>query len=348
MFRKAWMNLGRTMGNQLAAGAVVAAAILVICGFLFYLFERGSNPAINGVGSGYFWLTLTLLTAGTPFGITTPAGNVIYYFVLMSGLGFVAMVTGAIASKLVEFVLRRSSGMGEARVSEHIVICGWSSKGDEILRELHAEEVDDKRPVVILAALDTNPTQDELTTFVAGSPSSANDLLRAGIDRATTAIVLADDSNPNASSDDRDAKTLLTTLAIESVAPKCYTCVEVLRSDNRQHFERTRADELVVSDEVTGSLLASSAVIHGLTRAVSDLLTHPVGNELYTMTATAEMGGKNFNLVMIELKESRDCVLVGVAEAGQPNFEINPKGDRVVNTGERLLLIARTGFSEKN
>ncbi|MCA1841503.1 MAG: NAD-binding protein, partial [Actinobacteria bacterium] len=217
--RKLWLTVGKKLGDELAVGAAILVSFLIISGFVFFFVERGHNENVQSVASGFKWLALTLLTAGSPFDIKTTAGNVIYYFVLISGLGLVAMATGAVASKLVEFVLRRSSGMGQAKVSDHIVICGWSSMGDEILRELHADEVDDKRPVVILANLEASPTRDELTTFVRGNASNGSDLMRAGIDRASTAIVLADDTNPSVGPDERDAKTLLTTLAVESVAP---------------------------------------------------------------------------------------------------------------------------------
>ena len=343
--RKLWLALGSKLGDELAVGAAILATFLVVCGFLFSLVEKGHNPNVPSIGSGFKWLTLTLLTAGSPFDITTAAGNVIYYFVLVSGLGLVAMATGAVASKLVEFVLRRSSGMGEAKVSNHIVICGWSSMGDEILRELHAEEVDDKRPVVILANLESSPTRDELTTFIKGNPSTTDDLLRAGIDRADTAIVLADESNTAAGADERDAKTLLTTLAVESVAPNCYTCVEVIRSENKPHFERTKADELVVSAELTGALLAESAIVHGLSRAVSDLLTHPVGNEIYSVEAGAEVIGKTFNEALTELKHNHDCVLIGISPEGQHHIDLNPDGGRLMAAGDRMLVIAKTGFS---
>src|SRR4029077_17266619 len=106
-------------------------------------------------------------------------------------------------------------------------------------------------------------------------PSSEVDLRRAGIDRVSTVIVLADASNTSDEPDDLDARSLLTTLASESITPSAYSCVEVIKSENRQHFERTHADELVVSAEVTGALLAAAARTHRRTAGSADLLTSP-------------------------------------------------------------------------
>ncbi|HVE75337.1 MAG TPA: NAD-binding protein [Actinomycetota bacterium] len=337
--RRTFLALTNRFQNWLLLGSLISVVVLFVCGLIFWGVERSSNPQVKGVGSGLEWVSLTLLAQSTPWDIVTGVGKFLYYLVLFVGVSLAAMATGAIASKLVEYVMRKGSGMGRAKYKKHIVICGWNSQAAEILRELHAEEVEEKRPIVILAELDATPTRDPLVTFVRGVPSDSEDLMRACIDKADTAIIVADTTNPNVGPDDRDAKTLLTTLAVESINPACYTCVEVVRSENRQHFERTRADELVVSAELTGALLASSAVTHGLSRLVSDLITHPQGNEFYALTAPASVAGSTFGDTMIHLKEHHDCVLVAVAEA-EGQYTLNPPFNSPIREGDRLLVIS--------
>ena len=142
---------------------------------------------------------------------------------------------------------------------------------------------------MILADRETNPYEQKGVTFVRGNTSDAADLLRAGLERVSTVIVLADNTNSSNEPDDLDARSLLTTLAVESINGAAYSCVEVVKSENRQHFERTHADELVVSAEVTGAPLAAPACTHGLTAVISDLLTHPEGQELYRVPVPPEL-----------------------------------------------------------
>ena len=321
-------------------GMALAVSTLVASAVLFYVFERGRNDQVTSVGSGFIWVTRTLLEQSSPWNIVSGAATIVYYVVLVAGVSLAAMATAAIASKLVEIVIKRGGGMGNAHLHGHIVICGWNSKGPEILRELHADEVADKRPVVILAPLSQSPSRDKLTLFLSGSPATTEDLMRAAIDKADTAIILADDSNPTASADDIDAKTLLSTLAVETLNPEIHTCVEVLRSENRQHFMRTKANELIVSSELTGALLAASASTHGISRVFHDLVTHPEGNEFYAVQTPPSLVGKTFGDAMVDLKRDHDCVLVAVAPH-QEDYEINPPLDRVIAEGERLLVIAR-------
>lgn len=342
---KSWRGLERRFGRELLMATVLVNVVLVLCAILFWAFEgRADNEEVVGIWSGFEWVTRTLLEAASPWEIFTPVGKFLNYVVLVSGVGLVAIATGAIASKLFTFIMRKDLGMGSAKFQGHIVICGWSAKGEEILRELHAEEVEHKSPIALLAQLEATPTRDSLVTFVRGNTSNADDLLRAGIDRAETAIILADTSNPSNDSDDVDAKTLLTTLAVESLNPDCYTCVEVIRSENRQHFQRTKADELVVSAELTGALLASSAVTHGLSRVISDLLTHPEGNEFYQVTLPDDIGGRSFGETITVLKERFDCIPMAVRN-GEGAWQINPSRDEVVPAGSHLLVIAGSEIS---
>lgn len=330
---------GFPVRRGLLVGMAIALLVLTVCVLVFWVAERGGNENVAHPGSALRWVTVTLLIGEPAFDTTTGVGLFVFYMVVVAGVGLVAMGTGVIASKLVEIMMRRDQGMKDAKEAAHIVICGWSSKGPEILRELHAEEVDDKRPVVILADLPTNPTTDDLVTFVRGDPTHGEDLVRAGIDRADTAIILADQTNAALGSDDVDARTLLTTLAVESINRGCYSCVEVIRSENRQHFERTGADELIVSAELTGALLASAAVNHGLSAAVTDLLTHPEGAEFYAVGTPPDLVGMTFRQALSHLKDNHDCILVAVARPGA-RFEINAPASREIRADDRLLVVA--------
>jgi voltage-gated potassium channel len=225
-------------------------------------------------------------------------------------------------------------------LKNHIVICGWSSKAGEIIREIRGRDEEGKRaPIVVLAPLPASPTKDELTTFIAGDPTLTRDLERAGIDQAQVAIVLADNSYPGIDAEEMDSRTLITVLAIESLNPSCYTCVEVIHSDNREHFNRTKADELVVSAHLTGALLAHSAMARGLSRIVDDLLTYPEGDEFYWVEVPAAWAGTAFQDAMTRLKQGFDCLPLAVSRDG--GYTTNPKADYVLATGDRLLVLAK-------
>jgi voltage-gated potassium channel len=225
-------------------------------------------------------------------------------------------------------------------LKDHIVICGWSGKGPEIIHELRGRgDAEAKRAIVILAALKDNPSRDSLTTFVHGDPTKAEDLERAGIKAARSAIVLADNSYPDIDVEEMDSRTLLSALAIETLSPGVYTVVEVIRSENLDHFSRTKADELVVSARLTGALLAHSAATPGLSAVVGELLTFPKGNEFYWIAVPPDQVGRKFVDCMMDLKSRLNCLPIALRTDGR-GVVTNPAVDSVLAAGDRLLVIA--------
>jgi voltage-gated potassium channel len=333
---RAWRRLGR----RLLILTGLTCLILVICPIAIWLFEKDHNPNITTIGAGYQWLARTLFETSSAYRLVTGPGFVVYYIVRIAGVSLIAFGTGAIASRLVTTVILKGKGMGSTKAKGHILICGWSTKGSEIVRELRAKEVEDPRRIVVLSRHTDDPTKDESIEFLHGDPSDADDLHRAGLLNSSTAIILADESDPTATAGDKDARTLLTCLAVESIYPDVYSCVEVVRSENRQHFARTRVNEMVVSAELTGALLGASARTHGLARLVSDLVTHPDGQEFYRMHVPPDLVGLSMSKALGQIKDEFEALLIGFVNTDSDGFDLNPPGSRTLAADDILLVIS--------
>jgi voltage-gated potassium channel len=306
---RAWNRVRNSLGPALFVALLILLTLVIGSVITIQIAERDTP----GYRSGWYALrwVLVSLVSDPPWAVRTMAGRVVSYLVDFLKPSSIALLTAALTSYLFGSLVKRTSGMGRTRMKDHIVICGWSGKGGEIIQEIRGRgDEESHRPVVVLAPVPSIPIRDDLTTFVHGDPTEARDLKRAGIERARTAIVLADNSYPDIDAEDMDSRTLLTTLAIESLNPNCYTCVEVVHSKNREYFRLTKADELVVSGHLTGALLAHSAVTPGLSRVVGDLLTHPEGNEFYWRRVGVEFDDKTFQDVLIDLKSNNDCLVI--------------------------------------
>lgn len=327
------------LGPALWVAVIILAAVTLVSVIVLDVAEQ-DNPNVRSAWSALQWVALAMVT-GPPWDPVTATGRTVAFTVNLLKPVSIALITAALTSSLFTSLVKRSAGMGRSRMKDHFVICGWSGKGNEILSEIRGRgDGASRRPAVVLAALAENPTRDDLTTFIRGDPTEAKDLRRAGIERAVTAIVLADNSYPNIDIEDMDSRTLLTVLAIESLNPNCYTCVEVVHQRNRDHFARSKADELVVSSHLTGALLAHSAVTRGLSKVVEDLLTFPTGNEFYWVPVEEALAGLTFRDALVRLKESRDSIAIALARDGQ-GYETNPPASRVLAAGDRLLVVAR-------
>jgi len=325
------------VSRRLFLAALFSFLVLAFAPLFFWAVEHSKSDDVHSVGDAYGWLFRTLFENTSPYKLRTQFGFVSYWLVRVAGVSLVAFTTATIASRFVATVVNRGAGMGTFKGSDHVLICGWSPKGFEILRELRAKEVEETRTVVVLADRETDPVDQKGVEFFRGNPSNSDDLLRAGPDRVSTVIVLADDSGQSNDPDDLDARSLLTTLAVETINSDAYSCVEVLKSENRQHFERTNANELVVSDELTGALLAASARTHGLTSVVADLLTHPEGMEFYRIDKPADLQAATVGDALSELKREHDSTLIGVFTNG--TCQVNAPHDRSLTDVTALLVI---------
>jgi voltage-gated potassium channel len=329
----------RILGPAVFAALVLLVTLYWITVGVIFLAERGSNPNFATFRSALYWVFIKVVDTA-PWAVRTPVGRVMDYTVGLLEPITIAVVTAALTTHLFHMLVRRGSGLGRTRMKNHIVICGWSSKGGEILREIRSREDEGHHPVVILAQLPASPAADDYTTFIAGDPTSSEDLRRAGVERADVAIVLADNSYDDVDAEEMDSRTLLSTLAIESLNPDCYTCVEVVHSANREHFSRTKADELVVSGHLTGALLAHSAIARGLSIVLDDLLTYPEGDEFYWVEIPPTWHGRAFSDALTELKVSHDCLPIAVSRNG--TYTTNPPASFVLEKGDRLLVLAKT------
>jgi voltage-gated potassium channel len=325
------------VNRRLLIATLFIFVVLLFAPLFFWAVEHGRSADVHSVGDAYGWLFRTLFENSSPYKLRTQFGFLSYWTVRVAGVSLVAFATATIASRFVATVIKQGAGMGTFKGSGQILICGWSSKGIEIIRELRAREVEDQRDVVILADRETAPLEEKGVVFIRGNPSSAVDLERAGLERVSTVIVLADDSNVSNEPDDVDARSLLTTLAVESINPEAYSCVEVVKSENRPHFERTHADELVVSAELTGSLLAASARTHGLTGVIADLLTHPEGQELYRVPLPPELVDQTTRHALEIMKDLYNSLLVGVFIGGR--CLVNPPNETLLPLGSELLVV---------
>ena len=92
-----------------------------------------------------------------------------------------------------------------------------------------------------------------------------------------------------------------------------------------------------MSAELTGALLAASARTHGLTDVISDLLTHPEGQELYRVPVPPELADQSVRHALEVLKDAYDSLLVGVFTNGK--CTVNPPANTVLDAGGELLVV---------
>ena len=258
---------------------------------------------------------------------------------LLSSIAFLAVITGRVTSRFVEVCRAGGSIVKQVSCSDHIVICGWNFQGERIVNELMRSQGRKKRRIVILANRSTRPLSDEHVEFVQGDPTQDEALLRAGIQRADSAIILSDMEK---SANDADSEALMIILAVESLNRDVHSCVQVVNSANRVHFERAHADEVICLDQLGGNLVAASALNHGISRVVAELLTFDEGSELYRLDPPlpASLCGKEF-CEAAQILGAKRILLVGLETENSEEIRQTFENDMAVHkqTEKRVVVV---------
>ena len=270
-----------------------------------------------------------------------------------------AVITAKITSIFVEFCKRGGSIVEKVNLSNHIVICGWNFQGERIVNELMRGQVKPRREIVVLANCESRPVKEESVEYVKGDPTQDESLVRAGITKADSVIVLSDLTKP---ANEADAEALMIVLAVESLNREVHSCVQIANSTNRVHFQRAHADEIICLDQIGGNLVVASALNHGTSKVVSELLTFNSGSEFYRYEGhlSNALIGKEFSEAVQVLAQKR-MLLLGIETEDTEELRrqlsddilrssgpkgrimvVNPQKQYKIRQGDILFLIAES------
>ena len=196
-------QLDRRFFLTLAEGILVFVAIAAV---LITIFEK--SLTLESFFDSVNWGIATVLGQGNSGFVTSPAGRVISWLLILFGVAMLGMITGALVAMVIDFLLKEGQGLGASGYKDHIVVCGWNATARDLIEELRGDDYQQK--VVVLAQADKNPAGTGVY-FVRGDTTNTDDLARAGIAEASAALIFPIDA-----SDEADMHSILTIMAIES------------------------------------------------------------------------------------------------------------------------------------
>jgi voltage-gated potassium channel len=280
----------------------------------------------------FYWGVTTVMGSGDASYVTTPAGYLISWLLVLFGVAIVAAITGALVGFVIDILLKEGQGMGAAGYRDHIVVCGWNPTARELIGELGGDEY--TRKIVLIHDSDKNPAGSDVY-FVSGDITNSEDLRRAGIEEAMAAVICPADA-----SNEADMRSILAVMAIETIAPQVRTVVEANNPEHVAHFERARADEIVVSSRLVSRLMARSSLYPGLAGIVTDIVSGGEGSELYRVSLPDEYVGLSVDQLSERMRADHSATLLAVSRNGQAH--INPEPDFRLSVGDDAVVVAES------
>jgi voltage-gated potassium channel len=301
-------------------GAILLVFLLSSLGVL--LFEYPANQSFHSLWDAIWWTLVTAATVG--YGDKVPlttGGRFVAILVMLFGIGLLGMVTGGIASWLVEWKIKEGSGLADQKkVKKHFVICGWKNEMVSVLEDILRVNPDlSDEDIVVVSTVEpvevenlrSSPSLQNIR-FVRGDYVEENVLLRANIKQAAKVLVLAD-SSTQASDQEVDARTVMSVLTIKTISKDIYTCVELIDAKFKRYLENVHCDEIILSREYNRILLANATAASGIAHIIQDLLDVE-GSRLVTKNFPAQFVGDTFANLSKYFMEAENTILIGILE----------------------------------
>jgi voltage-gated potassium channel len=310
---------------------VSPARLLIIMGVLIILaalgvglFERHHSREFDSVFNVFYWLIVTSTTTG--YGDIIPITNIgkgLNIILMLLSLVFVAILTAAVASWLVERRLMEGKGMKEVNLKNHLVICGWNANAPKVLDAIFRHQAEPHYEKAIKDVVLLNELPEEQITevlyayrrfklkFVRGDFSHESVLQRANIRQASMLLILADGSIQTfyARSDER---ALLAALAARSLNPGIRIAAELVDPANYSHLKRAGVDPIVMFGAYHDFLLSHAVTAPGLAHAVQDLLDLAAGPMFRQTPVPGNLVDQEFKAACEYLRDKNRALVVGV------------------------------------
>lgn len=252
------------------------------------------------------------------------------------GIALLALLTADLATILVT-AASTNRGRRRVRMRNHVVVCGWHYTARAIVEQLTSREHRPRRKIVVVdEQTEDRRLLDPDIEYVRGDPTEQSSLELARADRAELAIIPLDSSY---SEDLQDSRITLTAMAVKSMNPSIYACVELLHPHNQKHIERTEADEVVCVGDFSRMMLSHAAVAHGVSRLFEEILTFNRGNEIHRIPLPESLIGKSFRWMLRELNQKFSCILLSVKRGN--SVYTNPTSELILEKGDQLFVLAQ-------
>jgi len=270
----------------------------------------------------------------------SPSGKLFTIILIFSGLFIAAFAVTVVTSFIIEgefrFILRRR--MMEKNVSklkDHYIICGAGETGHYIVDQFIKRKV----PFVVLEADSARVEQivEQGSLAILGDATVEEDLLKAGIDRATGLLCCL--SN--------DADNVFTVLTARELNPDLFIVSRAIDDKADLKLLKAGANKTVSPNEIGGVRMAS-LVLRPAVVSFLDVITRAGG---VTIDLEEVVIGKSSSLDGVSLAEARipertGLIVMAVKRSGDET-RINPGPDCTLQENDALIVLGQEEQVEK-
>lgn len=329
--------------------------LIVISSVTILLFERHDpGSSINSYGNALWWAIVTVTTIGYGDMVPiTPGGRFIGMILIIFGYCSLTILTALLASIFVEDKLKGAKGLKKIKQNGHLIICGWNSSAEYMLKAFQDRKGFNKSIVLvgnysveIFEGIQSRFANLDLQ-FVRGDQTQVEILKRANITNAEKVFVLTDEVNGKESADDFTIVVVNTIKYIDSDAD---ITVQLVSASKKHLLKRSGVEEILVYDEISGYMLGSNPESEYSVSIYEKLLKEKDHN-LRLVSIPENMVGKSFEEFFTYAWKELDCIPIGLIDS-QKSLKINDifsdDSSAIDNYIKTTLAKARSMNTDKN
>lgn len=282
--------------------------------------ENSSN--IRHFKDSVWWAFVTSTTVGYgDFYPVSVAGRISGVLLMFFGVSLVGVVTGNIASILVERQLKEEKGLKSLKMKNHFIICGWKRDMGKVLKDILMKnnEFIPQEIVLINTAnpeeIDMLKSEPELSgiNYIYGDYVDEAVLNKGNLKHARKVLVLAD-RLVKGSVQEIDSRTVMTVITIKTISKTIYAAAEILDTKFDRYLRSANCDEVILTSDYSRSLIANASAGSGISHVISELLDVNRPVSINTVIPPKEFIGRRYSDLASYYMKSGDTILIGVLE----------------------------------
>lgn len=284
--------------------------------------DPGNSSNIRKFSDSIWWAFVTSTTVGYgDFYPVTVAGRISGILLMFFGVSLVGVVTGNIASMLVERQMKEGRGMKHITIKNHFIICGWKRDMIKVLYDILSKNKE-FIPQEIVLINTAAPEEIELIRsepslsgihFIHGDYIDEVVLKKANIKSAKKALILAD-RLVTGSVQEVDSRTVMAIITIKSISKTIYTAAELLETKFERYLISVNCDEIISSSDYNRSILANASTGNGISHIIGELLNVSSSVGFNTVIPPKELIGKKYSDLAEHYRKNDNTILIGILE----------------------------------
>ncbi len=224
------------------------------------------------------------------------------------------------------------------KFKDHIVICGWNNSAEQLMKVFEKHPQGEKRDIVAITLKPLDEIDAKNVIVKHGDFTKEGILNDVNIKNASYVLVVAEELR-GISDESIDARSFLACNLIHNNNPDIYIIVQLLNTENANILRKTMNHiEIIISDDITGSLLSNSIINPGTSKLVNTLIAYNQDNIMKVPVKKLKGKLKTFH-DLLSFCRNPSCNWLPLAVERNGELFINPKDNFELMERDNMFCI---------